>query len=163
MLARHKSGVHQTTVDDLCQKWHAKNPAPGGRIEDLVSLILCTEGHGHLVSELFPTCKKCFSIISSVPLSKSVFTVCVLSSLGFSNPPSVWNFFQSLGETWPEFAYFLGYTEEQVASITEQSPHNPEFQIRCFLRAFQLPDIGPKTKCILMQATRNAITCSYKG
>lgn len=163
MLARHKSGVHQTAVNDLCQKWHAENPAPGGRIEDLVSLILCTEGHGHLVSELFPTCKKCFSIISSVPLSKSVFTVCVLSSLGFSNPPSVWHFFRRLGKTWPEFAYFLGYTEEQVASITERSPHNPDRQIRCFLRAFQMPDIGHKTEFVLMQTNETALKTGYKG
>lgn len=155
-----------TIVNDLCQEWHAENPAPAGRIDDLVARFLCTEGRGHLVSELFPTCKKCFSLFVQLKIVHTgafLFTVCLLSSLGFSNPPSVWNFFRSLGETWPEFAYFLGYTEEQVASITERSPHNPDLQIRCFLRAFQLPDIGPKTKCALMQATRDAITCSYKG
>lgn len=83
--------------------------------------------------------------------------------IGFSNSPSVWHFFHRLGDTWPQFAFFLGYTEEQVASITEQSRHNPDRQIRCFLRAFQMPDIGPKTESVLMQANEIALKCGYEG
>ena len=166
LLAQHKSGVHQTTVDDLCQKWRAENLAPAGRIEDLVACFLYIEGHGHLVSELFPTCKECSSITSPVPLNKSmilcVYSLCVLFT-GFSNPPSVWHFFHRLGQTWPQFALFLGYTEEQVTSITEQSPHNSDLQIRFFLRAFQMPDIGPKAESVLMRANEIALKCGYKG
>ena len=56
-MTLHESGVNMTVVNDLCNEWRAKCPAPADHIDDLVAHFLCTEGQGHLVSELFPTCK----------------------------------------------------------------------------------------------------------
>lgn len=83
--------------------------------------------------------------------------------VGHSNPPSVWNIFDRIGHTWVQFALYLGYTKEKIASITKQSPNNVGLQIRLFLREFQLPDLGIRTQSILVKATKNAIKLGYKG
>jgi len=109
---------------------------PHGRIEDLIHAFLQRPGLGHLVSQLFPMCH--------------------------SNPPSVWNIFDGIGHTWVEFALYLGYTKEQIASIMKQSPNSVGLQIRLFLREFQLPDMDSRTQSILVKATQNALKCGYK-
>jgi len=121
-------------LDKILKNFHEKSPRGG--IGDLIDALLQQEGLGHLVSGLFPICH--------------------------SNPPQVWSTFHRLGDTWAEFALYLGYTKEQVASITKQSPNNVGLQIRFFLRVFQLPDMDSRTQSILVQATQNAIKSGYK-
>ena len=135
---------------------------PDCGIEGLIRALLQRDGLGHLASGLFPICKCKFPDAGIM-----LYHVCLCTLLhlciGRSNPPSVWNIFQRLGDTWAEFALYLGYTKEQVASITKQSPHNVDLQIRLFLREFQLPDMDCKTKSILVRAIQNAIKYEYDG
>ena len=117
----------------------------------IVQALLLTKGLGYLVSDLLPTCEFQYSVIwleTDIPFH----TYDYLPS-GMCNPPVVRRIVASLGEKWKILAYYLGYTEQQVAIMEER---NRRDQSTCaFLRVFRMPDCGEQTKNMLEALLRH--------
>ena len=131
MLGMPSSGAEITSLKHILEMYVdtvSEGTSPDEWLVKLVRAMMLTEGVGRYVSKLLPFRKTDHCNICSLLCSE-----CFADQ---SYPVELLIFLEMLGQHWEKFAFFLGFTVEEVDEI-----QSSESCIGCFQRVWRMPDL----------------------